>query len=73
MNERFEKLGFVPQKETLYNNLLQYADKLDEESQTHLAEIKTNLGKSILCQNIRDITVWINQLLKLVLSHLFKN
>ncbi|KAG8177101.1 hypothetical protein JTE90_015245 [Oedothorax gibbosus] len=66
MDERVEKLGFVPQKETLYNNLLQYADKLDEESQIYLAEIKTNLGKSILCQNLRDITVWINHLLKYI-------
>lgn len=64
MERRVEKLGFVPQKETIYNNLLQYADKLDDESQIYLAEIKTNLGKAILCQDLRDISLWINHLVK---------
>ncbi|KFM69249.1 Proteasome activator complex subunit 4, partial [Stegodyphus mimosarum] len=62
MDERTERLGYIPQKELVYNKLLHYTDFLDEESQTYLASIKTNLGKSILHQNLSDISFWTSQL-----------
>ncbi|XP_046884684.1 proteasome activator complex subunit 4A isoform X1 [Hypomesus transpacificus] len=42
-----ETLGFVPQKDIVYNKLLPYADKLDEESNDILIKIKTNLGRAV--------------------------
>ncbi|KAG9329545.1 hypothetical protein JZ751_004278 [Albula glossodonta] len=42
-----EALGFVPQKEIVYNKLLPYADKLDEESNEILAQIKGNLARAV--------------------------
>ncbi|XP_035224866.1 proteasome activator complex subunit 4B-like [Stegodyphus dumicola] len=62
MEGRAERLGYIPQKELVYNKLLHYTDFLDEESQTYLASIKTNLGKSILHQNLSDISFWTSQL-----------
>ncbi|CAL1268746.1 unnamed protein product [Larinioides sclopetarius] len=66
MDDRVEQLGFVPQKVSIYNRFLPYADKLNEESRKYLAEIKTNLGKSILCQELRDISSWANKLAKYI-------
>ncbi|GFW26343.1 proteasome activator complex subunit 4 [Trichonephila clavipes] len=60
------EIGFVPQKECVYNHFLPYADKLDGESQKYLVEIKTNLGKAILCQELRDIVSWSNHFAKYV-------
>uniref|UniRef100_A0A1B0D4X7 Uncharacterized protein n=1 Tax=Phlebotomus papatasi TaxID=29031 RepID=A0A1B0D4X7_PHLPP len=45
--ERQAKLGFKPQSEIWCNKHLPYADKLDEESQKMLHEIKTCLGKAV--------------------------
>uniref|UniRef100_A0A1L8DSH8 Putative proteasome activator complex subunit 4 n=1 Tax=Nyssomyia neivai TaxID=330878 RepID=A0A1L8DSH8_9DIPT len=45
--ERQEKLGFKPQSEIWCNKHLPYADKLDDESQKMLREIKTCLGKAV--------------------------
>ncbi|KAL3873182.1 hypothetical protein ACJMK2_036330 [Sinanodonta woodiana] len=63
MDEREKKLGFKPQKEIVYNTLLPYADKIDEESLEALKEIKGNLGRAI---QLRDIKVgaghWVGQL-----------
>ncbi|KAG5831363.1 hypothetical protein ANANG_G00302960 [Anguilla anguilla] len=42
-----EVLGFVPQKDIVYNKLLPYADKLDEESNDILGQIKGNLGRAV--------------------------
>ncbi|KAJ8359771.1 hypothetical protein SKAU_G00162960 [Synaphobranchus kaupii] len=42
-----EALGFVPQKDIVYNKLLPYADKLDEESNDILGQIKGNLGRAV--------------------------
>lgn len=64
MGDRFEKLGFHPQKELIYNNLLVYSDEIDEESLKYLVDIKTNLGKAILCRNLRDISFWMTHLIK---------
>uniref|UniRef100_A0A672JBW9 Proteasome activator subunit 4a n=1 Tax=Salarias fasciatus TaxID=181472 RepID=A0A672JBW9_SALFA len=40
-------LDFVPQKDIVYNKLLPYADKLDEESNDILSKIKGNLGRAV--------------------------
>ncbi|KAJ7987499.1 hypothetical protein DPEC_G00327130 [Dallia pectoralis] len=47
-----ETLGFVPQKDIVYNKLLPYADKLDEESNDILSEIKGNLGRAVQLREI---------------------
>lgn len=65
--KRFEKLGFIPQKENVYNKLLPYADKLDEESTELFANIKTNLVKSVLAREMRPgCALWTSRLHKLV-------
>uniref|UniRef100_A0A8C5PB42 Proteasome activator subunit 4 n=1 Tax=Leptobrachium leishanense TaxID=445787 RepID=A0A8C5PB42_9ANUR len=45
--ERAERLGFVPQKEIVYNRLLPYAERLDRESNELLAKIKSCLGRAV--------------------------
>lgn len=63
--KRYEKLGFIPQKENLYNALLPYADKLDEESTQLFANIKTNLVKAILAREMRPgFALWTSRLNK---------
>uniref|UniRef100_A0A8C8I491 Uncharacterized protein n=1 Tax=Oncorhynchus tshawytscha TaxID=74940 RepID=A0A8C8I491_ONCTS len=47
-----EKLGFVPQKDIVYNKLLPYADILDEESNDLLGKIKGNLGRAVQLREI---------------------
>ncbi|XP_034040183.1 proteasome activator complex subunit 4A isoform X2 [Thalassophryne amazonica] len=42
-----DTLGFVPQKDIVYNKLLPYADRLDEESNDILCKIKNNLGRAV--------------------------
>lgn len=62
---RFEKLGFKPQKENVYNKLLPYADKLDEESTKLFMDIKTNLIKSVLAREMRPgCALWTSRLNK---------
>uniref|UniRef100_A0A4W5P868 Proteasome activator subunit 4 n=1 Tax=Hucho hucho TaxID=62062 RepID=A0A4W5P868_9TELE len=46
------KLGFVPQKDIVYNKLLPYADILDEESNDLLGKIKGNLGRAVQLREI---------------------
>uniref|UniRef100_A0A8C5MEZ8 Proteasome activator subunit 4 n=1 Tax=Leptobrachium leishanense TaxID=445787 RepID=A0A8C5MEZ8_9ANUR len=41
------RLGFVPQKEIVYNRLLPYAERLDRESNELLAKIKSCLGRAV--------------------------
>uniref|UniRef100_A0A673KHP7 Proteasome activator complex subunit 4A n=1 Tax=Sinocyclocheilus rhinocerous TaxID=307959 RepID=A0A673KHP7_9TELE len=43
---------FVPQKNIVYNELLPYKDKLDEESNEFLAQIKGNLGRAVQLREI---------------------
>ncbi|XP_022913061.1 proteasome activator complex subunit 4A-like [Onthophagus taurus] len=62
-DERFRKLGFIPQKENVYNKLLPYADKLDDESTKLFQQIKTNLIKSILAREMRPgCALWTSRL-----------
>uniref|UniRef100_A0A3B3B675 Proteasome activator subunit 4a n=1 Tax=Oryzias melastigma TaxID=30732 RepID=A0A3B3B675_ORYME len=45
-------LGFVSQKDIVYNKLLPYADKLDDESNDILSKIKGNLGRAVQLREI---------------------
>lgn len=47
-----ETLGFVPQKDIVYNKLLPYAHKLDEESNDILSKIKGNLARAVQLREI---------------------
>ncbi|XP_076141905.1 proteasome activator complex subunit 4A [Alosa pseudoharengus] len=47
-----DTLGFVPQKDIVYNKLLPYADKLDGESNEILARIKENLGRAVYLREL---------------------
>lgn len=40
-------LGFVPQKDIVYNILLPYAERLDGESNEILSKIKGNLSRAV--------------------------
>lgn len=63
IQERIEKLGFKPQKEIIYNKLLPYADKLDEESTQLFHDIKTNLIKSVLAREMQPgCALWCSRL-----------
>lgn len=63
--ERFKVLGFKPQKENVYNKLLPYAEKLDDESNRLFSDIKTNLIKSVLAREMRPgCMVWTSRLNK---------
>ncbi|XP_074520213.1 proteasome activator complex subunit 4B [Halichoeres trimaculatus] len=44
--------GFQPQKEIVYNALLPYADRLDQEATELLAEIKANLSRAVLLREL---------------------
>lgn len=45
--DQVETSGFVPQKDIVYNKLLPYAEKLDDESNDILSKIKGNLGRAV--------------------------
>uniref|UniRef100_A0A8C6V0Y2 Proteasome activator subunit 4a n=1 Tax=Neogobius melanostomus TaxID=47308 RepID=A0A8C6V0Y2_9GOBI len=45
-------LGFQPQKDIVYNKLLPYADRLDEESNDVLSKIKGNLARAVQFREI---------------------
>lgn len=47
-----DTLGFVPQKDIVYNKLLPYADRLDDESNEILSKIKGNLSRAVLLREI---------------------
>ena len=58
-------LGFKPQKEIVYNRLLPYKDKLDEESNKFLSEIKYSLGRAVVFKETSPgILYWSNRLTK---------
>ncbi|XP_075933535.1 proteasome activator complex subunit 4A isoform X1 [Anarhichas minor] len=47
-----DTLGFVPQKDIVYNKLLPYAERLDEESNDILSKIKGNLCRAVQLREI---------------------
>ena len=58
-------LGFRPQKEIVYNQLLPYAEDLDDESSKAFATIKTNLGKTVCLREMRPgFVIWTSRLSK---------
>ncbi|XP_041968894.1 proteasome activator complex subunit 4-like isoform X2 [Aricia agestis] len=71
--ERIKALGFKPQKEILTNHLTPYADKLDEESQVFLEQVKTNLAKSVMLREMKPACgVWTSRLMKYLRIYGFK-
>lgn len=65
LNDRCVKLGFKPQKEIIFNRLLPYAHKLDDESLRLFADIKGNLGRSLMLREYRPgFGIWISRLNK---------
>ena len=58
-------LGFKPQKEIVYNQLLPYSENLDDESSRTFATIKTNLAKAICLRELRPgFVIWTSRLNK---------
>lgn len=58
-------LGFKPQNEIVYNQLLPYSDSLDEESLHSFAIIKTNLAKAVCLREMRPgFVTWTSRLSK---------
>lgn len=56
-------LGFIPQKELYCNQLLPYADALDDESQLMLRTIKENLARAVACREMAPgACFWVNRL-----------
>lgn len=63
MDTREKDIGFIPQKEKIYNTYLPYVDNLDSESNAVFAEIKSNLGKSVAFRDIKvGASHWSGQL-----------
>uniref|UniRef100_A0A673MHV7 Proteasome activator complex subunit 4B n=1 Tax=Sinocyclocheilus rhinocerous TaxID=307959 RepID=A0A673MHV7_9TELE len=61
--EQAEILGFVPQKQIVYNKLLPYANKLDRESNDILAQIKGNLGRAVQLRELwPGVLLWTRKL-----------
>lgn len=63
IESRIKSLGFKPQKENPISNLLPYSQKLDEDSQTLLKDIKGNLGRCVLLREFEPgCLVWTTRL-----------
>lgn len=64
---RIKRLGFKPQRESVYCKLLPYADELDDESVRMLSEIKANLGRAVMLREMRPgCGIWTTRLSKYV-------
>lgn len=50
--DREKVLGFQPQRENIYNRKLPHSADQDADSQRYLTEIKLNLAKSVLNNDI---------------------
>lgn len=50
--EQSDTQGFLPQKDIVYNKLLPYADRLDNEATEILRKIKGNLGRAVQLKEI---------------------
>lgn len=56
-------LPFTPQKEIPYNSLLPYKDRLDDDSNVLLSEIKYNLGRAVVFKELTPgVLIWCNRL-----------
>ena len=64
-DERATVLGFYPQNEIIYNSLMPYSDRLDNESKEMWTDIKVNLGRSIALRELRPgYVMWTGRLAK---------
>lgn len=55
--------ALVPQKEIVYNCLLPYSGRLDQEATELLAEIKANLSRAVLLRELwPGVTFWSRKL-----------
>ena len=60
-------LPYKPQKTIVYNKHLPYRQSLDEEAVKNLAEIKYNLSRAVLFQElVPGALIWFNRLDKQV-------
>ncbi|XP_076047764.1 proteasome activator complex subunit 4-like isoform X2 [Oratosquilla oratoria] len=67
MKEEEDTFGFKPQKEVVYNKLLPYSGKLQEEILEHLKCIKENLAKAVILRDIRPGCIhWVAKLSRFV-------
>ena len=58
-----DMVGFIPQKEIVYNALLPYSDRVDREATELLAEIKANLSRAVLLRELwPGVTFWSRKL-----------
>ncbi|CAG0897570.1 unnamed protein product, partial [Darwinula stevensoni] len=65
--ERAKVLGFVPQREVVYNRFLPYSSELDDESNQLLSVIKANLGRSVMLREVRPgFVTWMVRLFRYV-------
>ena len=65
--DRALQLGFVPQKEVIYNKLLPYSSDIDSESTLWFQDIKANLGRALALRELRPgFVVWISRLNKYI-------
>lgn len=56
---------FIPQRTIVYNKHLPYFDRLKKEAADFLSQIKYNLGRAVLLQEINPgLLVWCNHLQK---------
>lgn len=65
---RYEKLGFIPQKEIFCNKYLPYADQLDDESQKMLTQLKDGLAKAVA---LREMTPAVGIAISRLLVYVF--
>ena len=73
VKQRTLKLGFKPQNEIVYNNLLPFASALDEESQQTLETIKKNFSSSVIFRDLRlGLSFWCQQLVTYIGLYGFK-
>lgn len=55
--------GFAPQKEIVYNQLLPYAERLEQEAAELLAEIKANLSRAVQVRELwPGVAFWCRKL-----------
>ena len=55
------------QKEVVYNKLLPYGDRLDNEARQVLEEIKYNFGRAVVLRELRPGALhWCNRLFRFV-------
>nr|XP_019938778.1 PREDICTED: proteasome activator complex subunit 4B-like [Paralichthys olivaceus] len=63
MAEDGDTAGFIPQKEIVYNGLLPYSGRLDQEATELLADIKANLSRAVLLRELwPGVAFWCRKL-----------